>query len=613
MMRKVMLIAVLAALLCVPAASHGEAPAATQRPIQLEDISMDVKKIQSQLMVLGYYSGNLSGHFGEATRAAVMEFQQDVGLPTTGEVDAATLTRMNKMKNRPLYYGVSGEAVTRLQTRLTYLSYYTGQIHGHYLESTEKAVREFQHKMGLPATGTADEYTLQVLYSSDARNRADEAVNAKAAAPTEAPVTEVLEVTDGDEDGTAAQPTPGPMPTSGYTSIIQKGATGERVKRVQQRLIDLMYYTGEVTGNYQNKTITAVKNFQQQNGLKATGKVDEDTWNALFMSGRAVPPDATPRPTSDPKAVPFAVTVDVANQIVTVYGRDENNEYTVVVKQMLCSSGTVKNPSSLGDWKLNGKTTRWCFFPKWGDYAQYWTRINASIAFHSVIYNTVSSMDLSVKSYNLIGSRASHGCIRLMVPDAKWVYENVGEGTIVSIRDHMPADPELKDALKTAPLNRSNMMPQATTAPTAKPAYVSGAMPPQPLRKLNKGSSGEDVYWLQRKLTELGFYTGSCTGTYLGGTADAVRRFQSSAGIRADGVATVETLEALYREELSTPAPYGTPAPTEAPTPESTPDPNATPTATPATTPAPAVTPTNSPVPPNEYGYVMPTYYRVPK
>ena len=45
---------------------------------------------------------------------------------------------------------------------------------------------------------------------------------------------------------------------------------------------------------------------------------------------------------------------------LTLFGLDENNEYTVSVRDMICSTGTKKNPSDVGDWTLNGKHTQWC-------------------------------------------------------------------------------------------------------------------------------------------------------------------------------------------------------------------------------------------------------------
>lgn len=268
------------------------------------------------------------------------------------------------------------------------------------------------------------------------------------------------------------------------------------------------------------------------------------------------------------------------NQVTTVYGRDENGDYTVVVRQMLCSTGTKSYPSDVGDWVLNGRTARWCYFPRWGGHAQYWTRINSSIAFHSVIYNSVNTMDLSVSSYKNLGTRVSHGCIRLTVADAKWIYDNVGEGTVVTIREDLPDDPELRASLELPPLDYSRMLPEETPEPTATPTYISGAMPPMPLEQMKKNSSGEDVWWLQAKLKELGYYGGTVTGTYLGGTVDAVKAFQKAVGLKADGIAGAATLEKLYEQELATPTPIPTPSPT--------PEVIATPVATPTPTPAPA-------------------------
>lgn len=167
-----------------------------------------------------------------------------------------------------------------------------------------------------------------------------------------------------------------------------------------------------------------------------------------------------------PTPVPYAITVDVRNQVTTVYGLDENGEYTVPVKQMVCSTGMKATPSDVGEWVLNGRKARWCYFPTWGSHAQYWTRINENIAFHSVIYNTVDLNNMSTKSYRLLGSRASHGCIRLLVSDAKWIYDNVGEGVVVTVTEDLPDDEELRKAVAAPPLNSSKTGPVTTPEPT---------------------------------------------------------------------------------------------------------------------------------------------------
>ena len=62
------------------------------------------------------------------------------------------------------------------------------------------------------------------------------------------------------------------------------GDSGSAVKKVQQRLKKLGYYTGGTDGDYGNGTKTAVKNFQRRNGLSVTGKVNSKTLSKLNSS-----------------------------------------------------------------------------------------------------------------------------------------------------------------------------------------------------------------------------------------------------------------------------------------------------------------------------------------
>lgn len=56
------------------------------------------------------------------------------------------------------------------------------------------------------------------------------------------------------------------------------------------------------------------------------------------------------------------------------------------------------------------------------------------------------------------------------------------------------------------------------------------------------GSRGQEVRQIQRKLQNLGFYSGSIDGVYGTATQRAVRNFQKSCGISADGIAGPKTL-----------------------------------------------------------------------
>ena len=535
------------------------------RPLQYGDEGEDVLELQTRLADLKYYTGNLSGRYREGTREAVKDFQADFDLEETGIADVLTQSVLFSALYRPLRYGSTGEDVKTLQKRLMELGYYQGKISGNYLEGTQKGIRRFQEVNGLDATGEADPETQETLYSDRAVARAD----GTDATATPIPNQQNFLVDDAEtalENGVVMADEP-----VAFTKKLKSGSSGKLVKQLQQRMTALGYYDGPISGNFAKKTVRAVKAIQKQNGMESNGVVDESTWNVIFNDARIVMPDNTPKPTPSPTPVPFAITVDVANQVTKVYGRDEEGNYSVVVRQMLCSTGTKKNPSDVGDWVLNGRHATWCVFPKWGNsYARYWTRINASIAFHSVIYTAVNNKAVNVSSYKMLGKRASHGCIRLTVADAKWIYDNIGEGTVVSIVEGMKADPELRDALKLPPFDYDTMLPQETPVPTPEPEYDANKKPVLE-KNLKKNSEGETVYWVQRRLTELGYYTGWCSGKILNGTAEALRAFQRANGLGANGEVNQKTLDALYEAGRPTPAPTVTPEST--PVPESTPSP----------------------------------------
>lgn len=68
---------------------------------------------------------------------------------------------------------------------------------------------------------------------------------------------------------------------------------------------------------------------------------------------------------------------------------------------------------------------------------------------------------------------------------------------------------------------------------------------------------GDDVRELQRRLNRLGFDAGYVDGVFGPQTAEAVREFQLNVGLRVDGIAGIEVVEALvrlHRQHQSSPA-----------------------------------------------------------
>ena len=140
---------------------------------------------------------------------------------------------------------------------------------------------------------------------------------------------------------------------------------------------------------------------------------------------------------------------------VIVYGLDDNNEYTKIVKVFPCSVGA------------NGGTPTGTFTTsagaRWGTlfsnvpghdylYGQYSTRIVNHILFHSVPYLEKNNSSLEWEEYNKLGTAASMGCIRMTVADVKWIYDNCPLGMTVKIYDgDLPEGVEKPTAAKIDP------------------------------------------------------------------------------------------------------------------------------------------------------------------
>ena len=129
----------------------------------------------------------------------------------------------------------------------------------------------------------------------------------------------------------------------------------------------------------------------------------------------------------------YEITVNRKRCQVMVYAKDGSNGYIIPVKTFTCSVGLPSTPTPTGTFYTPNKY-RWhtLMGPSYG---QYCTRINGGILFHSVAGYNKTSYNIHARDYNKLGSPASHGCVRLNVRDAKWIYDNCSLGTKVTISD----------------------------------------------------------------------------------------------------------------------------------------------------------------------------------
>ena len=239
----------------MPSAEPSPTPKSLQRGFT---DSEDVREMQKKLKELGYYKGSADGDFGAA-------FQKANGLTADGKAGPKTLEKLygtsavtaksassdssastsssagKIAKDTYLDSGKKGKDVKTLQNRLIELGWLSGSASGTYDEATEAAVIAFQKKAKLWADGKAGPKTIEALFSSKA-----------------------------------------PAGSASSGSTLELGSEGSEVKKLQKRLIDLGYLSGTADGKFGEMTETALKAFQEANGLEADGKAGTKTQNKLY-------------------------------------------------------------------------------------------------------------------------------------------------------------------------------------------------------------------------------------------------------------------------------------------------------------------------------------------
>lgn len=131
---------------------------------------------------------------------------------------------------------------------------------------------------------------------------------------------------------------------------------------------------------------------------------------------------------------PYAIKVNRALNTVTVYTLDETGQYTVPVKAMVCSTARPGHTTPLGDFRLEAYRSEWRLMLD-GTYGQYATCFKGNYLFHSICYADDAHDAMIREAYNNLGNPASMGCVRLQTIDAKWIYDNCGAGTPVTVYD----------------------------------------------------------------------------------------------------------------------------------------------------------------------------------
>jgi lipoprotein-anchoring transpeptidase ErfK/SrfK len=126
----------------------------------------------------------------------------------------------------------------------------------------------------------------------------------------------------------------------------------------------------------------------------------------------------------------LVIDCDVTKQLITVKQGDK------VVRTMPTSSGldTIPdNSTPLGTFNVQPERGTWFYSEQYQEGAKYWTswKDHGVFLFHSVVMDKDGNVKKDEEAK--LGTKASHGCFRLPVDDAKWIFDNIKVGTKVVV------------------------------------------------------------------------------------------------------------------------------------------------------------------------------------
>ena len=176
-------------------------------------------------------------------------------------------------KSTTLKNGDKGDEVARLQQALIDLGYLSGKADGTFGNRTENALRTFQRKNGLDVDGLAGDITRETLYAKQAAK--------KGTTTSESTSTTETSPTDTSTQTTVEAGKTGANLFNGNYTTMRVGSKGDRVKLLQQALIQLKYLSGKADGKYGSATKKAVVAFQKKQKLTADGVAGRKTLTAL--------------------------------------------------------------------------------------------------------------------------------------------------------------------------------------------------------------------------------------------------------------------------------------------------------------------------------------------
>lgn len=497
--------------------SGAQAPATAVTGLARGDRGDSVKTVQQALVSQGIQvTGGVDGIFGPGTEAAVKAFQGRQGLPQSGKIDDATAIALG-LASSPylgLTQGARGTAVIQLQQQLIAAGFPpVGGADGVFGPATSSALRSFQSAKGLTVTGTVDAATAAAL------GAVGPGVTAPASAGEQA----------------ARQPQAGQAATTSLVGL-KIGSRGDAVKTLQRTIMNAGFtVVGGADGIFGVLTASALKSFQNANGLGVSGAVDEATATALAAVGTGSSETHDPTVSSPLLGLRYgSIGADVK-----------------ALQQALLDAGIRVRGGADG---VFGEATRSAL--------QQYQRakgLEASGVVDDRTANALASAGGSASSpatSALVGLQA--GALGNTVKQLQQALIDAG----VSVRGGADGifGPATADALKrfqtSQGLPATGTVDQATAAALAAPKPAAAANPDggDTGGYAQYGEKGQRVIALQQALVDAGIaLRGGVDGDFGGGTSAAVMEFQRQRGLRVTGAVDGSTATALGLTSMPAP------------------------------------------------------------
>lgn len=312
------------------------------------------------------------------------------------EPSTPTSSPTSKPTHRPprvtyvLKPGTKGPKVRELQQRLFQIAWLPETTTGVYDAATAGAVKGFQGKHGLHRTGVLD-------------TRTWDRIKGMTSMPTHDAMFNVLH--------------PG-------KTLFQAGDHGQAVREIQARLRQIDWYFGDVTGDYDSQTVTAIKGFQAKRVIPATGAVDQRTLDRL--NGMTT----TPTSAELHNKLPSPGKLDAR----CLTGRVMCIDKTTSTLRWVVNGHVRQTLDARFGSTINDTPTREGLFHVYLKDADHVSRMYGSSMPYSMFFSGGQAVHYSSDFASVGYNGASHGCVNIRDYDGvKWLYSQVRVGDKVVV------------------------------------------------------------------------------------------------------------------------------------------------------------------------------------